>query len=89
MNIYRKIRKKGKENYSKKGKAVLLMKTVREGILAEKVLLKNGFIARKVVPPPEFRKGCEISVEIDLVNKNEILTLLSEYDIESQGLVEL
>ena len=88
MSIYKKIKKRKHED-SKEGKAVLLLKTVREGILAEKVLVKNGYVARKVAPPPEYRKGCEISVEIDLVKKNEILKILGEYGIESQGFVEL
>ena len=88
MSIYEKI-KKGKPKESKEGKVVVLLKTVREGILAEKVLLKKGYAAQKVAPPPDYRKGCEISVEIDLIKKDEIVKILGEYGIESQGIVPL
>jgi hypothetical protein len=88
MKIYNKI-KKGKTKESKKGKAVVLLKTVREGILAEKALLKKGYAARKVAPPPEYRKGCEVAVEIDLIKKEEIVKILIEYGIETQGIVPL
>jgi len=74
---------------STKGKAVVLLRTVREGILAEKALLKNGFTVRKVAPPPEFRKGCEISVEIDLNRKEAIEIILVQYKIEHQGIIPL
>jgi len=71
------------------GKAVVLLKTVREGILAEKAIMKQGYNARKVAPPVEYRKGCEIAVEIDFDKKREIEELLREYGIENQGIVKL
>lgn len=77
---------KQKEEYQK---AVILLKTVREGILAEKAILKKGFYAKKVAPPPEYRKGCEIAVEIRLEDKEVIEKIFLEYNIEKQGLVEI
>jgi hypothetical protein len=88
MSIYEKI-KKGKTKESKKGKGVVLLKTVREGILAEKALLKKGYAVRKVAPPPEYRKGCEIAIEIDIIKKEEIVKILVEYGLENQGIVPL
>ncbi len=88
MSLYIKIKKR-KTKEPKDGKAVVLLKTVREGILAEKALLKRGYSVKKVAPPPEYRKGCEIAVEIDLFKKEEIEKILEEYDIESQGIVPL
>lgn len=88
MSLYRR-NKRGKQKNSRNGKAVVLLQTVREGILAEKALVKNGYAARKVAPPPEYRKGCEVAVEIDLVKKDEIVEILVEYGIENQGIVPL
>ncbi len=68
-------------------KAVILLKTVREGILTEKALIKKGFYAKKIAPPPQFRKGCEIAVEIKLCDKEEIVKILKLYNIEHQGIV--
>ena len=88
MNIYDKIKKK-QQKKSKSGKAVVLLKTVREGILAEKALLKRGYAVKKVAPPSEYRKGCEIAVEIDLEKKEDVIKILAEYNIESQGVIPL
>lgn len=71
------------------GKAVVLLKTVSEGILAEKAIKKQGYTVRKVAPPVEYRKGCEIAVEIDFDKKKEIEEILREYDIESQGIIQI
>ena len=57
------------------------------GILTEKLLLKNGFYAKKVAPSPKYRKGCEISVEINLSNQKEIIQLLKKHNINHQGIV--
>ena len=73
----------------KKSKAVILLRTVREGILTEKALLKNGFTAKKVAPPSAYRKGCEIAVEINLNDKEAIMKILEKYEIEDQGIISL
>ena len=70
-------------------KAVVLLNTVREGILAEKAIRKQGYIVKKVAPPVEYRKGCEIAVEIDFNNKEEIEKILKEYGLESQGIIKI
>ena len=88
MRFYKK-RKSGKQKESKEEKAIVLLKTVREGILAEKALLKKGYNVRKVAPPPDYRKGCEVAVEIDLGKKDEIEKILVEYGIENQGVVPI
>ena len=87
MNFYKRMKKKSWEHNN--GKAVILFRNVKEGILAEKVLLKNGYSVRKVAPPPEYRKGCEISVEIDMVKKDEITKILAKRGIENQGIIPL
>jgi hypothetical protein len=88
MGVYKGMMSR-KRQTSRAGKAVILFKTVKEGILAEKVLLKKGYSVRKVAPPAEFRKGCEISVEIDFIKKEEIIQALEEYNVEHQGIVPL
>lgn len=84
--LSKEIRQKG---LMKEKKVVILLKTVREGILTEKALIKKGFSVKKIAPPPEFRKGCEIAVEIRLCDKEEIVKTLKGYNIEHQGIVPL
>jgi hypothetical protein len=71
------------------GKAVVLLKTVKEGILAEKVIKEQGYTLRKIAPPNEYRKGCEIAVEIDFDKEKEVEKILIKYDIEFQGIVQI
>lgn len=68
-------------------KAVILLQTIKEGILTEKALVKKGFYAKKIAPPPEFRKGCEIAIEIRLCDKEDIIKTLKLYKIENQGII--
>jgi hypothetical protein len=82
-----KQRKNVKNDAQQKG--VLLFNTVREGIQAEHILLNNGYSVRKVGPPPQYRKGCEIAVEIDLSSKDEIVHILNQAHIEPQGIIPL
>ena len=81
--------KRKKQKQFQIGKAVVLLKTVIEGILAEKAIMKRGYTVRKIAPPVEYRKGCEIAVEIDFDKKKEIEEILREYGIENQGIVKL
>ncbi len=81
--------KRKKQKKLQIGKAVVLLKTVREGILAEKAIMKKGYNVRKVAPPVEYRKGCEIAVEIDFDKKKEIEEILKEYRIEIQGIIQI
>ena len=77
------------KKHNQKDRAVLLLRTVREGILAEKAIKKEGYYARKVAPPVKYRKGCEIAVEIDINNKTEIEKILKKYNVENQGIIKL
>jgi hypothetical protein len=81
--------KRKKQKQFQIGKAVVLLKTVREGILAEKAIKKQGYAVRKVSPPVEYRKGCEIAVEIDFDKKKEIEEILKKYGIERQGIIQI
>jgi hypothetical protein len=42
-----------------------------------------------VMKKGEFRRGCELSVDIELTKKDEIARALAEYGIESLGIVPL
>jgi hypothetical protein len=77
---------KQKENFQK---AVILLKTVREGILAEKAIIKKGIYAKKVAPPQEYRKGCEIAVEIKKDEKDIAEKILMKYNIDYEGIISL
>ena len=70
-------------------KAVILLRTVRQGILTEKALKKEGYSAKKVAPPSDYRKGCEIAVEINLEDKEDIEKTLIKYKIKYEEIVPM
>ena len=76
MSLFSKKKKKG---ISRGG--LILFHKVEEAILAEKKLIAEGYSTKLVAPPPELRKGCDLAVEINLVEQLGIERLLKEHDI--------
>ena len=70
-------------------KSVVLLASVREGIRAEKALVKEGFVVRKTVPPPEYRKGCEISIEINRDDCDAVALVLEKYNVVYEDIVPI
>ena len=63
------------------GGGLVLFDSVQHAMLAEKVLKSAGHIVKLVAPPLELRKGCDLAVEINLVEQPGIERLLREKDI--------
>ena len=63
------------------GGGLVLVHEVHEAMLAEKILKKAGYQVRLVAPPPKLRKGCDLAVEINLVEKPGIERILSQNDV--------
>jgi hypothetical protein len=59
-----------------KPKGVLLYKSVQEVIRIQKFLEAKGFSARLIAPPPEFRVGCDLAIEFDLLEQEAVETAL-------------
>ena len=62
------------------GGGLVLFQEVPQAMLGEKVLKSAGYTVRLVAPPPELRKGCDLAVEINLVEQAGIERLLKERD---------
>jgi hypothetical protein len=73
------ILKKGKDAFA--GGGLVLFSEVQEAMRAEKVLKKAEYPVRLVAPPPELRKGCDLAVEINLVEQPGIERLLKQSDV--------
>jgi hypothetical protein len=63
------------------GGGLVLFQEVQQAISAEKVLKAAGYLVRLVAPPPELRKGCDLAVEINLVEQPGILRLFEQKDV--------
>lgn len=71
------------------GGGLVLFDEVQQAMAAEKVLKSSGYIIKLVAPPPELRKGCDLAVEINLVEQPGIKRLLDEKDVFYVGISPL
>ncbi|AOQ24170.1 hypothetical protein MTAT_08110 [Moorella thermoacetica] len=58
-------------------RGLVIFTTVEEAMKAEKVLKKAGFDCKLVAPPPDMRKGCDLALEIDLVEQTAVARALT------------
>jgi hypothetical protein len=63
------------------GGGLVLFDEVQHAMIAEKALKSAGYIVKLVAPPPELRKGCDLAVEINLVEQPGIERVLREKDM--------
>ncbi len=60
------------------GEGLVLFETVQDAMKAEKVVKDGGYAVKMVAPPPELRKGCDLAVQINLVEQAGIDRLLRQ-----------
>lgn len=73
------FRRKKKPSFE--GGGLLLFEKVEEAIRAEKVLKGENYTVKLVAPPPTLRKGCDLAVEINLVEQIGIERLFKQKDV--------
>ncbi|MCK9276026.1 MAG: DUF3343 domain-containing protein [Syntrophales bacterium] len=66
--------RKEKEEFNEGG--IVLFKEVSHAIRGEKVVRGKGYEVKLVAPPPELRMGCDLALEINLVEQAGIERLL-------------
>lgn len=64
-----------------KGDGIVTFEDVPLALAADKALKAAGFAFKLVAPPPEFRLGCALGVEILLAQQEDILRLFKEKNI--------
>jgi hypothetical protein len=73
--------KKKQEAASLNGKGIVLMREVPDAMRAEKILRKASFSVRLVAPPPQFREGCDLAVESDIMEQLAVERTLAQNSI--------
>lgn len=71
-----------KKRTSFEGGGLVIFREVQEAMKAEKVLKEAEYAVKLVAPPPELRKGCDLALEVNLVEQLGIERLFNERDIE-------
>jgi hypothetical protein len=69
-----------KEEKVFEGGGIVLFDTVQDAMRAEKVLTEAGFSLKLVAPPPSLRMGCDLALEINLVEQAGVERVLREAD---------
>ncbi|MCJ7769155.1 MAG: DUF3343 domain-containing protein [Dehalococcoidales bacterium] len=69
-----------KKSVAFKGDGIIIFKDVSQAITAEKVIKGAGYEIKLIAPPPELRMGCDLALEINLVERPGIERLLKEKD---------
>lgn len=72
---------KRKQKVSFEGEGLVLFLDVKDAMKAEKVLKGGGYLVKLVAPPPELRKGCDLALEINLVEQPGIERLFDQKTI--------
>lgn len=78
------FKRKPKEKFE--GGGLVLFTDVQHAMVTEKALKFAGYPVRLVAPPPELRKGCDLAVEINLVEKPGIERLLNDRGLAYIGI---
>ena len=73
------LRRKQKTSFE--GGGLVLFLDVHDTMKAEKVLKEAGYLVKLVAPPPELRKGCDLAVEVNLVEQPGIERVLNQKDV--------
>ncbi len=71
------------------GGGLFLFEKVEDAIKAEKVLKSVDYMVKLVAPPPTLRKGCDLAVEINLVEQIGIERLFNQKDVDYIEVVPL
>jgi hypothetical protein len=78
-----------KKGASFKGDGIIIFQDVSQAIQAEKVIKGAGQEVKLIAPPPEFRMGCDLALEINLVESAGIERLLKDKDVPYIGIFPL
>ncbi len=81
---FRRSRKNNKD-----GRGLILFDHVEGAIRGENILKASDYEVKMVAPPPELRKGCDLALEINLVERTGIERVLKENGADYLDIVPL
>jgi hypothetical protein len=71
------------------GGGLVIFEDVQDAMAAEKALKKANYAVKLVAPPPELRSGCDLALEINLVERPGIERVLGEESAAYVGVAPL
>ena len=79
LNFFKRKRSET-DDYQNIDRGILVFENTSEVIRAESVLKSKGWTIKVVGPPPEIQNGCDLAIEIPLMEKLNILRTLEKAD---------
>jgi hypothetical protein len=76
-----------KKKEEKNVMGLVLFKEVHSALSAEKAIKADGLIVKLVAPPFHLRKGCDLAVEIEIINQLRIERALSKNNIDYLSII--
>lgn len=65
-----------------KGDGIIIFQDVSHAIRAEKIIKEAGYQVKLVAPPPNLRMGCDLALEINLVERTGMERLFKEREAD-------
>jgi putative Se/S carrier protein len=78
LNIFKQRKSGPAQEESKLDRGILVFENTSEVIRAEGILKEEGWSIRVMGPPPEIRSGCDLVIEIPLIEELNILRTLQD-----------
>jgi hypothetical protein len=78
LNIFKQRKSEPVPEESKLDRGILVFENTSEVIRAEGILKEKGWSIRVMGPPPEIRSGCDLVIEIPLIEDLNILRTLED-----------
>jgi len=67
-------------------KGIVLFPSTHYALRAEDVLKKEGLTVNLIPVPREFSSNCGIALEFDYIDKEKVLKILQEKNVEIEGI---
>ena len=87
LNIFKRKGLKVSSGRQNSDRGILVFENTSEVIRAENVLKKKGWKIRVMGPPPEIRSGCDLVIEIPLIEELNILRTLEKAGVQPLEMV--
>ncbi len=87
LNIFKRKESKASSGRQNSDRGILVFENTSEVIRAESVLDEEGWKIRVMGPPPEIRSGCDLVIEIPLIEELNILRTLEKAGVQPLEMV--
>ena len=82
LELFRKKQPSKDALHRRKDRGILVFETTSEVIRAEALLKKEGWKIRVMGPPPEIQTGCDLVIEVPLLEELRIVKVLGKAGLE-------